>query len=90
MGKRAHSPLYTIVYSPSPTFHASVVVSKKVARLAVDRNKIRRRIYDILRRYQSRTGVTGVCIVLTKATVRGKAYAEMSEDITTQLSRIMK
>lgn len=64
-GKRFHSPTITIVYTPHNTFHASVVVGKKVATAAVRRNKIRRRIYELLRQ-QHTAGVIGIFIVIVK------------------------
>ena len=64
-GKRKHNDVATLVCTPYPTFHASVVVSKKVSKKAVDRNKIRRQIYSQLYMLKKQGG-TGVCIVLVK------------------------
>ena len=64
-GKRRHSDVATVVCAPYPTFHASVVVSKKVAKKAVDRNKIRRQIYTQLSVVKKQGG-SGVFIVLVK------------------------
>jgi ribonuclease P protein component len=44
-GKRHYSEHATLVFSSFPTFHGSVVVSKKVSKLAVKRNTLRRRVY---------------------------------------------
>lgn len=59
IGRRYHSPYATIVYTSYPTFHASVVVSKKVNKKAVTRNTLRRRIYGQLYslKKEERTGV---------------------------------
>ncbi|MFN3188243.1 MAG: ribonuclease P protein component [Candidatus Paceibacteria bacterium] len=46
--KRTHFPECSIYYTPSPTFKASVVVGKKVAKLAVVRNRLRREVYGAL------------------------------------------
>lgn len=48
VGKRLHSPLAQLIYTESDTFHASAVVGKKVAKKAVDRNSLRRRLYAVL------------------------------------------
>ena len=64
-GKRKHSDVATLVCTPYPTFHASVVVSKKVSKKAVDRNKIRRQIYRQLYILKKQSH-TGVFIVLVK------------------------
>lgn len=64
-GKRRHSDVVTVVCTPYPTFHASVVVSKKVSKKAVDRNRIRRQIYSQLYQYKVQKH-TGVFIVMVK------------------------
>ena len=46
--KRTHFPECSVYYTPSPSFKASVVVGKKVAKLAVDRNRLRREVYGAL------------------------------------------
>ncbi len=90
VGKRYHSPSFQIVSVPYPTFHASVVVSKKIAKRAVMRNKIRRRIYDILRHYTKAEALHGVYIVLTKSGVEKRSYHELKEEMHTQLGHIIK
>lgn len=49
-GKRYHSPSLTITFVPGPAVKAAAVVGKKVAKQAVDRNRIRRRLYATLAR----------------------------------------
>ena len=62
-GKKIHSPNLTIAISPTADFHASVVVSKKVSKLAVTRNTIRRRIYGELRLLRERKPATYIVMV---------------------------
>lgn len=90
MGKRHHTPSLQIIYSRETSFHASVVVSKKVAKHAVLRNKIRRRIYDILRHYSKEMGTVGVFIILTKQGVEKMAYETLKQEIHTALKHIIK
>ena len=66
-GKRLHVDCATLIWHPHPTFHGSVVVSKKVSKLAVTRNTIRRRVYAQLYRLKIEHK-TGVWIVLIKPT----------------------
>jgi ribonuclease P protein component len=47
-GKRIHSPIAQLIYTPSERFHGAAVVGKKVYKRAVDRNTLRRRLYAIL------------------------------------------
>lgn len=50
-GKRLASPLFSFQYVPSPNADSrfSAVVSKKVAKTAVQRNSIRRKVYNSLK-----------------------------------------
>ncbi|QQR64725.1 ribonuclease P protein component [Candidatus Kaiserbacteria bacterium] len=86
VGKRYHSPLFTLVYAPSPALHVSVVVSKKISNHAVVRNKIRRRIYDIVRHYRTETEVRGVFIFLTKKGVENTPYTSLKSEVYARLS----
>jgi ribonuclease P protein component len=66
-GKRLHTDCATLVFHPHPSFHGAVVVSKKVSKLAVTRNTIRRRVYAQL--YKLPPGSkNGVFVVLIKPT----------------------
>ena len=50
-GKTIRTPRLSLVYMPNERGYTrfAVVVSKKVSRLAVDRNRIRRRVYEAIR-----------------------------------------
>lgn len=47
--KRVESPHFRVSWSPSVKEEYAVVVPKKVAAHAVDRNKLRRRVFSLLR-----------------------------------------
>lgn len=52
-GIRAFSPYFSAVFykndeKKDPNCHISIVVSKKTAKIAVDRNYLRRRFYDLI------------------------------------------
>lgn len=79
-GKRLHSPLFTIVYSQSPTFHAAVVVGKKVYKHAVDRNRLRRRLYSILYHLSRDQGLKGVYIVLSKPAAAKATFTDLKAE----------
>jgi len=89
-GKRFHSPTLTVVYTPHKAFHGSVVVGKKVAKLAVRRNTIRRRIYDQLRTVVHDTGATGVYIVLVKPTFNSLTRTAARAEVQSLLYKIIK
>ena len=67
-GKRQHSEAATLSFSPYPTFHGAVVVSKKVSKSATRRNRLRRQVYSQLQitKQSRRTGVF-VCILKPEA-----------------------
>lgn len=69
-GKLFHSPIFSVKFlRVSGGSRFSVAVSKKVAKNAVDRNKIRRRVYTALRTLDSKIpqGFHGVFMI--KATI---------------------
>ena len=89
-GTRTHSQSFGLVYVPHPTFHASVVVPKKIVQKAVARNKLRRRIYDILRNFKQKDGPTGVYIVMVKPKAATSSYDELKTEIEGLVGRTMK
>lgn len=90
LGKRLHSKSFTMVYAPHDSLHVSVVTSKKVSPHAVDRNKVRRRIYDIVRHYRDAFGTKGVCIFLMKTGAKDVPYALLKEEVHEHLHTIMR
>ena len=51
-GKTVRSPKMSLVYTKNTRgfTRVAVVVSKKVEKLAVDRNRVRRRVYEVIRK----------------------------------------
>jgi ribonuclease P protein component len=84
-GKAVRSQLFTIKYvSNSHRTHPrfSVVVSKKVIKSAVGRNRIRRRLYEYLRLNTERLdGVYDIVIICTSAELRVLPYAQIAEQL---------
>lgn len=89
-GKRFHFTHCTIIYAPCPTLHGSVVVGKKVAKRAVDRNKFRRRVYDQMRRLLAQADVTGVFIVIPKPAFKSLARKAALADIQSHIATVLK
>lgn len=83
-GKRSHSKHFQLIFHPHSSFHASVVVSKKIAREAVRRNKLRRRVYDIVRNTRENLAV-GVYIIITKKGAGELSFAEIKQELNTLL-----
>lgn len=87
-GRRIHSPLATLVFASHEQRHGAVVVGKKVAKRAVDRNTLRRRVYATLRHRTE--GMTGVFIVILKPAATTVSRAELREAISVLIERVVK
>ncbi len=90
VGKRMHFTGFMLIVAPYPTFHASVVVSKKVLNTAVARNKLRRRIYDIVRNYHKQHACAGVYIFITKKEVTSLKFPVLREIVHESLQSAKK
>jgi ribonuclease P protein component len=66
LGKRYHSPLFQLIVAPAESFHGAAVVGKKVARSAVERNRIRRQLYGVLYSLFRHSPVPRAVIVIAK------------------------
>jgi ribonuclease P protein component len=85
-GKRFHGESMQLIMSPSPVFHGSVVVGKKIYGHAVQRNKLRRRIYAMLAAHQKESAYT--CIVIVKPTIKTLPVAKIKEEIVGLLKKV--
>ena len=85
-GKAVRSQLFTVKYVPNthrtrPRF--SVVVSKKVIKSAVGRNRIRRRLYEYLRlNTPNLNGTYDIVVICTSPELRTLPYEQISEQLT--------
>lgn len=86
MGKKTHTPLFTLVKQASydENSHFSVVVSKKVCSNAVDRNLLRRKIYPILTKNLLKSKVS--VILVTKKGIEKLESKEIEENIQALLN----
>lgn len=89
VGKRYHVPLFQLIYAPHTSFHTAVVVSKKIEKLAVERNRLRRRVYDCVRRRRVDLG-TGVYILIAKQPARRAPYTLIKESVTELIKQTTK
>lgn len=85
-GKRYHSPLFQLIYTDQTGFSGAVVVGKKVHKRAVDRNRLRRRVYNILYRLSKDKGLTGTYIIITKPTAAPAGF----NDLKTAVEQLLK
>lgn len=80
-GKRLHSPLFQVIYARTADFHGAVVVGKKVHKRAVDRNLLRRRVYNVLYRLSQDQDLNGVYIIIAKPPAAGVDFAELRDEV---------
>ncbi|MFZ1250265.1 MAG: ribonuclease P protein component [Candidatus Microsaccharimonas sp.] len=84
-GKAVRTQLFTVKYvhnshRSNPRF--SVVVSKKVIKSAVGRNRIRRRLYEYIRTHiEQLDGVYDVVIICTSSELRTLPYGQIIEQL---------
>lgn len=87
-GRRYHTPLLTMVHTPTEDFHGAVVVGKKVFKMAVDRNRLRRRLYNILYRLSQEKELKGVYIILTKPEAKNADFSNLKTTLEDSLSNL--
>jgi ribonuclease P protein component len=68
--------------------HFSVVVSKKVAKTSVMRNKLKRRSYNVLSRYITKFPPGFICIVFMGKGSSSLSYVSLKEELEGLLNRI--
>ena len=87
-GKRVHSPTLQLIYNKSDTFHGSAVVGKKVYKKAVDRNRLRRRLYGVLYMWQKEFGCTGTFVLIAKTPLKEVKKNEFTHHVRTLLDAV--
>lgn len=82
-GKAIHSPFFTFVYSLNKAESMGLVsvAPKKISKTAVERNKIRRRIYGSIERVIGNTLIPIQGIFLAKAGVIKVDYKSLDEGV---------
>jgi ribonuclease P protein component len=88
-GKRFHSEHLTLIYLPHSSFHAAVVVGKKVSKKAVERNHIRRRVYALLYT-KKQAHATGIIIALIKPSFTSLTKQQAKTQTENLIGRVLK
>lgn len=90
-GTSVRSHLVTLKYISNPRrkkSRVSVVISKKVHKSAVGRNRIRRRIYEIMRHELPKfTGAYDFALIVIKGEAITVSHQELQDSILTLLSQ---
>jgi len=87
--RRLHSPSLTVLVRRNETSNArlGLIVSRKCARAAVTRNRIKRLIRESFRREQSRLCGLDI-VVISRATITKKTNEDVFSDLATLWNRI--
>lgn len=88
-GRRCYAFPITLIFLPNtlPVNRCTVVVSLKVSKKAVERNKVRRRIRAILQKYQPETKQGYDMIVLTSKEILSLSYSQMEKNVENLLMK---
>ncbi len=90
-GQVVRGPMCSIKYLINPkrdSYRAAVVVSKKVHKSAVVRNRIRRRIFEVIRHYEGRVKQPhDIVVTVYSEKLATLPHQELDEMIRTQLSQ---
>ena len=86
-GKKIRGYHLDLSYTPSTNFHGAVVVGKRVYKRAVDRNKLRRQIYNLVYNLKKNNDIKGVFIILTKPPVSTLKYADLKNEVQGLLAK---
>lgn len=89
-GRRVGGKFLLCVFSPSSLVHArfGLTVSKRVGN-AVTRNKVKRRLRDILRHHKQDLNGLDV-VVIAKNNAASASFVSLNQDLTELLERILR
>lgn len=86
-GKRIHTPHFSFVYIFAEKTKCGLVVSKKTAKKATERNLLRRRIYSVFgENFPFLQNVH--CALLTRPSISTLSYLELKNNIKKTLTSI--
>tara|TARA_B100002051_G_scaffold276694_1_gene326976 strand:- start:19921 stop:20250 length:330 start_codon:yes stop_codon:yes gene_type:complete len=88
-GKKKHFPHLSITLGQNSGTKVSVVAGKKVAKSAVRRNLLKRRVYSILRKMDEQQSL-GEMIVILKPTFSGLARKTAEEIVRQSIAEVKK
>lgn len=90
-GRNIRGSLFAVKYitnSRRDTYRAAVVVSRKVAKSAVVRNRIRRRLYEIIRQHSPRFSEPfDIVVTVYSDQAASMDFEKLEEQLTDQLHK---
>ncbi len=88
IGRKIHLPHLTIVIHKIPTLKTAVVAGKKVAKSAVRRNTLKRRVNAILRKQVTKD--LGVLIIILKPSFNSLPRKTAEEFVQQSIAQVLK
>ncbi len=88
-GRRYHSPLLSLTVVPGQLVKASVVISKKVAKKAHDRNRLRRRMYAVIQDLAATSVLSGTFIVQAKPPLASLTKRQFFTEVPKQIAQLL-
>lgn len=90
VGRRTHGPNLLVIHDPQGPFHGAVAVGKKVHKKAVDRNRLRRRLYAILYRFHKEHNTPGTYILVAKPGIQNVPRTDLAAMVMETLKKTSK
>jgi ribonuclease P protein component len=87
-GRVQHSPLFSIRILPSPFSACTAIVSKKVAKTAVARNRAKRRVRDIVALLLNKCTQTFTVVVFLNKSIEKISVVVLKQEITLALTKL--
>lgn len=91
-GKRNNQELFTLVYKENglDTTRCSLTVSKKVAKKAVIRNKIKRKVFNFLNKTYPQFRLGFDTVIIIQKNFLDKNFQEIEKELITLMNPILK
>lgn len=86
-GRRRHGALMTVHIQPATENRSTVIVGKKISKKAVVRNRLKRRIRDVIRRNQPARAVD--MIVVPKPAAQDASITEIEQEFQEILQQLL-
>jgi len=87
-----HHPFFTIKFkkklTPKPVFRAAIVVSTKVSKKAVVRNRFKRLLRQVIKNNLSSLHPSYDLLILTKPSIINISFSQINKDLKSTLIRL--
>ena len=88
-GRVQHTPFFSVRAISSPTSACTAVISKKVAKTAVARNRAKRRIRDAVALVLAQSSQTHTVVVFVNKSIVEMSTFDLKQNISLALSKLL-